>query len=334
MPQNVEMPSRRNVLRGGLGVGALAVLATACSPSSASSSSRKGLPSTVGVGTIAPYVEVAVMQQQGFLSKALGHGVEARFQALLSQVPMQDAIAGGSLNIGQCATPTSAIGQGQPIKIVATFEHNVNGEGYLVRPSGPIKTVADLKGKKIGAPTAVPTVQLYVALKSVGLTLSDVTLEALQANVGVAGLVSGAVDCDSAFDPYFTQAIVEHEAVKLDLGAANIETYIPVIVNSSFLEKYPEAVYDYLVAMKKSIAWIDANPTQTAQLYASDNKLSLPLTQKILSNRVRKLTVPNEDFIHQSEQDSNFQYQHGLIKEKINWSNVIDTSLVRQALAA
>jgi sulfonate transport system substrate-binding protein len=333
MSPNQQLLSRRSVLAG-VGAGAFALVAGACSTSSASPGSSKGLPGSVGIGTIAPYVEVAVMQQQGFMSKALGAGVGVNFQALLSQVPMQDAIAGGSLNIGQCATPTSAIGEGQPIKIVATFEHNVNGEGYLVRPDGPVKTLADLKGKKIGAPTAVPTVQLYVMLKSVGLTINDVTLEALQANVGVAGLVRGAVDAYSAFDPYFTQAIEEGQAVKLDLGASNIESYIPVVVNSSFLAKYPEAVYDYLVAMKRSIDWIGQHPTPTAQLYATNNKLSIPLTNAILANRVRKLTVPNADFRAQSQQDSDFQYQYGLIKNKINWDDVIDTSLVEKVVGA
>lgn len=333
MSLNARYPTRRTVL-GGMGAGALAIFAAACGSSSAATKSASGLPGSVGVGTIAPYVEVAVMQQENFLSKALGRGVSAKFTTLLSQVPMQDAIAGGSLNIGQCATPTSAIGEGQPIKIVATFEHNVNGEGYLVRPDGSVKTLADLKGKKIGAPTAVPTVQLYVMLKSVGLTLDDVTLEALPANVGVAGLVRGAVDVYSAFDPYYTQAIVENQAVELDLGASNIESYIPVVVNSSFLQSYPDAVYDYLVAMKQSIEWIDQNSAPTTQLYATDNKLSSSLTEKILGNRVRKLTVPNADFYAQCEQDGDFQYQQGLIKNKIAWDTVIDTSLVEKALAA
>jgi sulfonate transport system substrate-binding protein len=327
-----NLPSRRNVLRAGLGSGALAILTAACGKASAGST--KGLPGAVGIGTIAPYVEVAVMQKMNLLDNALGSGVKTTFQPLLSQVPMQDAIAGGSLDIGQCATPTSAIAAGQPIKIVATFEHNVNGQGYLVRPDGPIKTLADLKGKKIGAPTAVPTVQLWLMLKSAGLTFKDVTLEALQSNVGVAGLTRGAVDAYSAFDPYLTQAIVEHQAVKLNLGSTNIQTYIPVIVNTSFLEKYPQAVYKYLVAMKQSIAWIDQHPEQTAQLYASTNKLSLPLTKKILANRVRKLTVPNTQFFQQCQQDSEFQLQSGLIKKNVDWSQVIDTSLVKKAIAA
>jgi sulfonate transport system substrate-binding protein len=335
MSVNSQYPSRRALLAG-MGAGAFGLLAAACaSPASgASEKPSSGLPGSVGVGTIAPYVEVAVMQQEGFLGKTLGSGVSTKFVPLLSQVPMQDAIAGGSLNIGQSATPTSAIGEGQPIKIVAIFEHNVNGEGVLVRPDGPIKTLADLKGKKIGGPTAVPTVQLYEALKSVGLTLNDVTLEALEANVGVAGLVRGAVDAYYTFDPYYTQAIVDGQAVSLDLGPANIEAWIPVIVNSSFLAQYPKAVYDYLVAMKQSIAWIDQNPAQTQQLYASDNKLSTPLTKEILGNRVRELMVPNANFYAQCEQDGDFQYQYGLIKNKINWDNVIDTSLVQKAIAA
>lgn len=331
--------TRRSVLQLGFGTAAAGLLAACGSSSSSSSgkpaasSSNKSLPSKVRVGTIAPYIEINVMQKQGFLNKALGPGVDVSFHPLLSAVPMANAVAGGSLDIGHSATPTSAIAAGDPIKIIATFEHNVSGEGLLVKPNSGITTISDLKGKKIGAPTAVPSVQLYNSLKSVGLSLSDVTLVSLEANVGVAGLIRGAVDAYSAFDPYYTQAILQHQAQNLNLGATYIKSYNVITANAGFLSKYPEAAKRFLQAMKESIAWIHANPSETVALYAQVNKLTPTLAKEILPHRVRVLQVPNADFIHQSQQDSTFQYKQGLTKHNVDWSTTIQPALVKEVLA-
>jgi sulfonate transport system substrate-binding protein len=328
--------SRRHFLNLGIGAGALALLAACSGGSGGGSSSGSGdrrLPAKVRVGTMAPYVELAVMQQQGFLEKSLGADVGTSYHPLLSMVPMATAIAGGSLDFGHGATPTAAIAAGQKISIVATFEHNVNGSGFLVRPDGPVRTIADLRGKKIGAPTAVPSLQLKKVLDAAGLTFDDVKLVALEANVGVAGLVSGAVDVYSSFDPYFTQAIAQGKGVKLDIGAAEIQGYIPVMVNSGFLTKYPEAVRRYLVAMRDSIRWISQHGSATDELYAKNNKLDVALSRKILANRVRHLAVPSADYIDQCKQDSAFQTQQKLIRTNPDWAKVINTSIAKEVLA-
>ncbi|WP_248960888.1 ABC transporter substrate-binding protein [Sphaerisporangium perillae] len=321
---------RRTFFQVGMGVGAAAFLA-ACGNND--KPSPTGLPSAVRVGTMAPYIELAVMQQQHFLEDALGQGVNTSYQPLLSMVPMATAVAGGSIDIGHGNTPVSAIAAGQKIRIVATFERNNHGQGFLVRPDGSVKSLADLKGKKIGQPTAAPSVQLKKVLDKAGLTLDDITILPLEANVGVAGLTRSAVDVYSAFDPYFTQAIADKKAVELDLGDAAIRTYIPVWANADFLAKYPAAVERYLVALEKSIAWIGQNPDETAQLYAKNNKLDVDLAKRILGNRDRKLAVPNDEYLGQLEYEADFQLQQGLIKKKPDWSVVVDRNLALHALS-
>ena len=144
---------------------------------------------------------------------------------------------------------------------------------------------------------------------------------------------SGAVDVYSAFDPYYTESILQKQAVNLNLGSTFIKGYNPVSVNSGFLSKYPEAVKRFLQAMKESIAWIHANPSETVALYAQVNKLTPTLAKEILPHRVRVLQVPNAQFIHQSEQDSAFQYKQGLTKHNVDWSTAIDPSIVKEVLA-
>ncbi|MCW2914221.1 MAG: aliphatic sulfonates family transporter, periplasmic ligand-binding protein [Actinomycetia bacterium] len=320
---------RRTFFQVGMGVGAAALLA-ACGDDK---SAPTGLPADVRVGTMAPYVELAVMQQQHFLEDALGPKIKTSYHPLLSMVPMATALAGGSIDIGHGNTPVAAIAAGQKIRIVATFEKNNHGQGFLVRPDGSVTSLADLKGKKIGQPAAAPTVQLKKVLDKAGLTFHDVTILPLEANVGVAGLTSKAVDVYSAFDPYFTKAIFDKKAVELDLGDAAIRTYIPVMVNSDFLARYPTAVERYLTALEKSITWIEQHPDQTAQLYATNNKLDVVLSKKILGNRERKLAVPNDEYLNQLKYEAEFQFQQRLIQKKPDWSAVVDRNLAPQALS-
>ena len=70
----------------------------------------------------------------------------------------------------------------------------------IVLRDGPVKTLADLKGKKIGYSVAsFQDAYLSAMLKSVGLTASDVTLVNVNFNL-VTALMSGQVD--AAIDGY------------------------------------------------------------------------------------------------------------------------------------
>lgn len=303
-----------------------------CADDSAASG---GLPDRLRIGTMAPYVELAILEQQGILQRVLedaGHDVELEWTPLLSMVPMATALAGGSIDIGHSAPPIAPIAGGQKLTIVATFEHNVNGSGFLVAKGSDIRTPADLRGKNIGAPTTSPSRQLSLILEAGGLTIDDVVLKPLEANVGVAGLVNGAVDAYSAFDPYKTQAIVDGLAEELDIGEAKVQGYIPVTANTDFLDSYPEAVRLYLVALKEAIAWSYDNPAETAAIYAESNKIDGELAELTLANRERELLVPNDDFLADITAEAEFLRDTGSIEEVPDWDEAIADEIVREVL--
>ncbi len=83
----------------------------------------------------------------------------------------------------------------------------------IVLKDGPVKTLADLKGKKIGYSVAgLQDAYLGAILKSAGLTAADVTLVNVNFNL-VTALMSGQVD--AAIDGYRN-----FELIQLDLKAS------------------------------------------------------------------------------------------------------------------
>jgi ABC-type nitrate/sulfonate/bicarbonate transport system substrate-binding protein len=97
------------------------------------------------------FVPLDVGMRKGFFAK---NGLEIESIAFTGDARMQQAMASDSLDIALGSGPAMAfIVKGAPIKGVAAMAGPPLLLAIVVRPGGP-KTVADLKGKKIGVSTA------------------------------------------------------------------------------------------------------------------------------------------------------------------------------------
>jgi NitT/TauT family transport system substrate-binding protein len=82
------------------------------------------------------------------------YGVEIEASALSGGAKLQQALAADSLDLGLGSGPEmSAIQKGSPVKAVAAMAGAPRLLALLVRPDGSVKSLADLKGKKIGVTT-------------------------------------------------------------------------------------------------------------------------------------------------------------------------------------
>jgi ABC-type nitrate/sulfonate/bicarbonate transport system substrate-binding protein len=83
------------------------------------------------------------------------HGLDVKTAEFNGGSRMQQALAAGSIEIGAGGgTDLAAISKGSPVKGIAVLGGPPLDFSITVKGNGPIKTVADLKGKKIGVTTA------------------------------------------------------------------------------------------------------------------------------------------------------------------------------------
>ncbi|MCB1487130.1 MAG: ABC transporter substrate-binding protein, partial [Bauldia sp.] len=107
----------------------------------------------------------------------------------------------------------------------------------IVLKDGPVKTLADLKGKKVGFSIAgIQDAYLGAILKSVGLTADDVEMVNVNFNL-VSALLSGQVD--AAIDGYRN-----FELTQLDIEGKPGIAFFP--------EEHGVPIYDELVFVAKS----------------------------------------------------------------------------------
>jgi len=111
---------------------------------------------TLRVGKAVPeafsFVPLDVGIRQGIFKK---HGLEIESSAYGGGGRLQQALTADSIDIGLGSSPEmSSIVKGVPIKAVAAMAGPPLLLALMVRPDGAIKTVDDLKGRRVGVTTA------------------------------------------------------------------------------------------------------------------------------------------------------------------------------------
>jgi len=179
-------------------------------------------------------------------------------QAIVSTATNQYDIA----YISMGAATLNAFNRGADLKILAAGAAQPPGHGdnapIIVRSqlidSGEVKTIADLKGRKVAIPgRGSPDYKLAKALAKGGLTANDVDLQIIPNPEIAAALSSGAIDAAGILQPLGAQAVA--------MGVARIllDDYDPmgqgglVVVNTHFRDQHPEAVTTFLEVYLQAI---------------------------------------------------------------------------------
>jgi sulfonate transport system substrate-binding protein len=197
--------SRRQLLATGLGLGAWALAGPALAQSG---------PRLFRIG-----------HQKGWLSILKGRGtLEKRLAPLGVQVSWTEFTAGpvqlealnvGSIDFGDVgeAPPIFAQAAGAPLVYAGTTVPRPHNEAVLVPRGSPLKTVTELKGKKIALNKGSNVHYFLVKLlQKHGLKYSDVQAVFLPPADARAAFERGSVDAWVIWDPFLSSAIKTLEA--------------------------------------------------------------------------------------------------------------------------
>ncbi|MCK6210273.1 ABC transporter substrate-binding protein [Georgenia sp. EYE_87] len=327
--------SRRGFLGVGLGAAAAGLLAACARPGNAVGAAASGAAGTLRLVYQPPYVVAHALQERELLTDELSTiGWSPQFNSLLSYDPIIEALAGGQADLGISGTPTVSIANGLPLTILAVVERSPETHAVLTLPDSPLTSVADLRGKKVAGPYSVPDIFFLRALRTAGLDVDDVEWVRLENNEGQAALVSGAIDAWRTWDPFFARAEVAGQARVLASGRDHINNYVTISGNSAFVEEHPDAVVAFLRAYRQGLDWVTANRADAVALFAEKNELPLEAAELTVSRRNYELSIPGEAFVAEVSRDAQDSVELGIISEEPDWSTVVNTALIEEALSA
>jgi sulfonate transport system substrate-binding protein len=240
--------------------------------------------STLGI-SFAYYDPVSlVVKDNGYLQEALGPTVTINWVLSQGSNKALEFLRGNSIQFGQTAGSAALLGKanGAPVQAIG-ISTNAEWTAIVVPANSPIKTLEDLKGKRVAAtPGTDPYIFLLRSLATVGLTGNDITLVPLQHPLGRQALNAGQVDAWAGLDPFMAEAQLQDHDVLIYRNPKLISPGT-LLVRTDFATAHPDVVTQVLQAYARARAWAIANPQGTAKILAKESHLPLNVAELQLS---------------------------------------------------
>ena len=147
-------------------------------------------------------------------------GLAVRWVEFLSGPPLLEALNAGGVDYGYTGDtpPIFAQAARANIRYVGVIPARGYGQAIIVPDASPIKTVSDLKGKKVGVAKGSSAHNLLVtALESANIAWSDITPLYLAPADAASAFARGSIDAWSIWDPFYAIAELKQNARALPI---------------------------------------------------------------------------------------------------------------------
>jgi sulfonate transport system substrate-binding protein len=317
--------NRRTAL--GLGAGGLISLAQAPFAARANRPDLSGV--TLRVGTFRG-------QDQTFLPAA-GQAetpYKVEYHEFNSGQVIAEAMNAGALDFGGWSEiPLAfAAAAGARIRTIAVLQGDVNNQVVLVQKYSDIKSISDLKDKRVGYVRA--TTSHYYLLRmlwAAGLDFNDIQAINLSPTDGATAFRAGDLDAWAIYGYAIQFALSEG-------NARILRTAKGILSGNYFLGAAPAAladpglraaIADYLVRTGRSYVWVEGHKQQWAEILAPVIKVPLPFVAQALDNESQPYRVNpvNDAAIASAQQVADTFSKAGLIPGHVDVAPYFDKSL-------
>ena len=284
-------------------------------------------PVQLRIGFQKSAINLILLKQRGTLD-ALFPGTKISWVEFPAGPQLLEALSVGSLDFGLTgdAPPVFAQSAGKDIVYVAAEPPKPKSSAILVPANSSIKTLSDLKGKRIAFQKGSSSHNLLVrALKRAGLTWSDIDPAYLPPAEGRAAFEKGSVDAWVIWDPYYASAELSNFKPRVLANGDGLSDNNSFYLSSSaFNQNYPGAIKKLLTALTEADRYIGANKKESADAYADFSGLPLVVVYRFVDRRPVAPTAPLSDkTIAEQQRVADAFYQLGLIPKPITVSDVV-----------
>ena len=231
-------------------------------------------------------VNLMVVRERRLLEARLA-GTRLKWVEFPAGPQILEALAVDSLDFGFTGDtpPVFAQAAGKDIWYAGLEPPKPASSAILVPAGSPIRTLADLKGKRVGFQKGSSAHFLVVrGVDKGGLQWSDITPVYLTPSDGRAAFERGALDAWGIWDPYYAAAEIDGRARVLSTGVgltSNNSYYLA----SRALTRDARALKALFDALSEADAWVKGNRTETAHFLALASGLPLSTTIRFIERR-------------------------------------------------
>ncbi|MGQ0684058.1 aliphatic sulfonate ABC transporter substrate-binding protein [Bradyrhizobium sp.] len=283
-------------------------------------------PKEVRIGTQKGGFFPAVRQRRTVESVFGPLGIEVKWVDFQFGPPLLEAINVGSVDFGFVgdSPPIFAQAANARIRYVAAVKSEGNTQAIIVPKESAIKTLADLKGKRIAFGKGSSAHNLLVAaLEKAGVPWTDITPTPLAPADATAAFVKGSIDAWSIWDPYLSLAELKEGARVIAFDKDIHKPNAFYIAGTEFVEKYPSVVARLNSVFASEGAWAESHHEAVAKAQAEATGVDIQAVRRFV-NRSNYRVVPIDADVIRSQQAIADRFARlNLIPRQINVADIV-----------
>ena len=268
-----------------------------------------------------PHGTLLYLKTKGTLEKRLATiGFSVEWTQFSAGKQILQAMGEGKIDLGYAGVvpPIFAQASGVDFVYIANDLSTPESMGILVPKDSPIRTLGELKGKKITATKASAGQYLLIqALSKAGLTLKDIEFVDLLPPEGQAAFKQGKVDAWAGWNPFLAelQASMPARLLTNSDGLMNDRNFY--IAMRSFAKKRTEIVKIVIEEANKIGIWITNYPEQAAQLLTASTGMKPATALRVTKSRYYDAIPIQDRAIEEQQRIAETFFRLGLLQKRI-----------------
>jgi sulfonate transport system substrate-binding protein len=252
-------------------------------------------------------------------------GIEVKWVEFSSGPPMMEAMNVGSVDYGAVGDSPPVFAQAAGAAIVyAAGQPITNGQGILVPQNSAIRSISDLKGKRVGFTKGSSAHNITVqTLEKAGLTYADITPVYLTPPDAGPAFANGSIDAWSIWDPYFAIGETKQNGRILVNASEITKTNSFYIANRDFSRNHGPILQQIIDVTSATAKWAEAHRDEAAKSLSAVTGIPIEI-QTVAANRSSFAVGPITDDIVETQQGvADRFFKLGLIPKQIAIRDIV-----------
>jgi NitT/TauT family transport system substrate-binding protein len=174
---------------------------------------------------------------------------------------IKEALISNNIQAAFIVAPLAIALKAQGVNIKVVYLGHRYGSSLVVKKNGPIKTFADMRGRKIAIPSRFSDERLLVfrAMKIWGIKPSEIKMVEMAPPDVAGALAAGAIDAFVMGEPFPSQAELGGYGRILFQAREYWPDYMSciLVVQQDLIDKRPEVVQELVDGIARSGLWLD-----------------------------------------------------------------------------
>jgi sulfonate transport system substrate-binding protein len=271
---------------------------------------------------------ITVLKSQGTLERELAkQGIDVSWHEFPSGLPLLESLNIGNVDLSADVAdtvPVFAQAAGARLTYFAQEAPSPSAQAIVVHTDSAIKTLADLKGKKVAVTKAAGSHYLLIAaLNKAGLKFSDIQPAYLTPADGRAAFENGKVDAWVTWEPFLSgvQRQLPTRTLADGKGLAQYQRYY--LTSNTYAASHPKVLSVVFNELQKTGQWLKANPLEAAEILGPLwGNLDVATVEAANDRRSYEVQTVKADKLDEQQSIADAFFAAGLLPKKVDAKDV------------